>query len=309
MKKIRVFITGSTGLLGTALIRAAQKRFILAGTYNKVALVPNVLCKYYKVDITRKKTVEAAIAAFKPDYVIHTAALATPDYCDKHPEEAHLTNVVGTQNVAEITAKHGAHFIFITTNGVYDGKKPPYNEASEVNPIDVYGKTKVAGEEFVRSNLEKYTIIRLITMYGWNNPSERQNPVTWQNQILGENKLPINMVNDMYNNFLFAEEAAEAILRAVESGLNKETFNIAGSDCISRYDFSLAIAKTFGHDAAMITPVPLSFFNTLVPRPKNTCFVTTKMRTKLGCKPISVKQGLGRMKKNPPRMSWWKELE
>lgn len=309
MKKKRILVTGATGLLGSAILRFAEKRFVLAGTYHKVTLVPNVLCKYFKVDITKKKTIEAAVRVFKPDYIVHTAALATPDYCDKHPEEAHETNVVGTQNVADVAKQYGVHLIFITTNGVYDGKHAPYDESAEVNPIDVYGKTKVAGEEYVEKNLEEYSIVRLITMYGWNNPRQRQNPVTWQNQILGENKLPINMVNDMYNNFLFSDEAARAVLATIESGLNKERFNVAGSNCISRYDFSVAIAKTFGHDASMITPVSLSFFKNFVPRPKNTCFITAKMQRKLGQKPMPISRGLLAMKKNPPKQSWWKELE
>jgi dTDP-4-dehydrorhamnose reductase len=305
---MRVFITGSTGLLGSALLRLAPEKIVLGASYNKNTFVPKTSCKYFNVDITKKKMVDEAINAFKPDLIIHTAAIATPDYCDKHPEEAKKVNVTGTKNLVNAAKKVNATFVYITTNGIYDGKKPPYDESSKPNPIDTYGKTKLEAEEIVRTTKVDHIIFRLITMYGWNNPYERQNPLTWQLDILGKNKTPLNMVNDMFNNFLSAEEAAKAIWKGISLESRNETYNIAGADCISRYDFSKEIARTFNLDDTLIYPVPLSFFKNFVPRPKNTCFLTTKMEKTLTQKPLSVKEGLQYFKNHLLDDSYWKPL-
>jgi dTDP-4-dehydrorhamnose reductase len=305
---MRVFVTGSTGLLGSSLLRNTPKGVTLGASYNKNKLVPNLSCKYYQVDITKKTLVNKAIKDFKPDIVIHTAAIATPDYCDKHKEEAREVNIEGTKNIIQACKENNSALVFITTNGVYDGKKAPYDEQALPKPIDYYGKTKYRGEKLTSASGIPFIIIRLITMYGWNNPQERQNPLTWLIDILGKNKTPVNIVTDMYNNFLSAESASEAIWKAVEEKHFGETYNIAGKECISRYDFSKEIVRIFGLDHKMLYPVKLSFFKNFVPRPKNTCFVTDKMASQLKVKPIPMKKGLLYLRNNPLLDTAWKEL-
>lgn len=305
---MRVFITGSTGLLGSTLLRTAPQGVILGASYNKNKLVPTSKCKYFYVDITKKTLVNKAFKEFKPDIVIHTAAIATPDYCDKHKDEAKAVNVDGTKNIIAACKKVGSALVFITTNGVYDGKKAPYDEEALPKPIDYYGKTKYRGEKLTKASGVDFIIMRLITMYGWNNPKERQNPLTWLLEILGKNKTPVNMVTDMYNNFLSAESASEAIWKGVLDKKFGETFNIAGKECVSRYDFSKEIAEIFGLDKKMLYPVKLSFFKNFVPRPKNTCFITQKMEKELDVKPFTMKKGLLSFRNNPLLETAWNEL-
>jgi dTDP-4-dehydrorhamnose reductase len=307
-KNLRVFITGSTGLLGSAILRQAPDHIKLGASYHVNKFVPNLLCQYYFMDLTKKSTVMEAIETFKPDVVIHTAAIAAPDYCDKHQDEAVEVNTRGTQRVIAACKKVGAKIVFITTNGVYDGKKPPYDETALPKPIDCYGITKYDGEKMVAESGLEYAIVRLITMYGWNNPHERQNPVTWLIKMLGENKTSVNMVTDMFNNFLYVEQAAEAIWKVVTLGKWGQSYNIAGKDCISRFDFSISIAKEFKLDEKMIFPTDLKSFKNFVPRPANTCFITTKMETELAVKPLLSTAGLKHMKKNPLPEKTWKSL-
>lgn len=305
---MKVFITGSTGLLGSALLRNSPKGTLLAASYNKIKYVPNVNCIFFPVDITKKALVNKVIKEFSPDVIIHTAAIATPDYCDKHRSEAKSVNVNGTKNVIEASQAVNASLVYITTNGIFDGNNPPYNEDALPKPVDFYGETKYEAERLVRSSKIKYIVIRLITMYGWNNPLERQNPLTWLLEILGRNKTPVNMVNDMYNNFLSVESASYAIWETVLKKYLGETFNIAGKNCISRYDFSLEIARVFSLDEKMIYPVSLSFFKNFVSRPLNTCFNTKKMESYLNTKPLSVKKGLLYLKAHPLSDYAWKEI-
>lgn len=305
---MKIFITGSTGLLGSALFFEAPKSLTLYGSVHHNMIVPNVSAHFYHMDITKRTVVDKVITKIKPDILIHTAAIATPDYCDKNQIEAKRVNVTGTKNLIDACKKNEIKFIYITTNGIYDGKKAPYDEVAEPKPIDCYGNTKLKAENIVRMSGLKFQIVRLITMYGWNNPHERQNPVTWQLKILGENKNPLNMVTDMFNNFLYNREAAKAIWKIAQLEEWDQTFNIAGAECISRYDLSVQIAKTFSMNEKMIYPVTLNFFKNYVPRPKNTCFVTTKMEKVLKQKPVTVKKGLTHMKHHPLSNESWKHF-
>ncbi len=307
---MKVFITGATGLLGSSLIRKTPAGFSISASYHNNNLVPKKRCTYIHMELTSKTSVMKAIEKAKPDIVIHTAAIATPDYCDKNQDEAWNVNVKGTQHILDACKKVGAKIIFITTNGVYDGKNAPYSETDEPNPIDFYGKTKYEAEKLVKNSGVAYIIVRLITMYGWNNPQSRENPLTWQIRVLGRNKTPLTMVDDMFNNFLSVEEASMVIWKLVskfDKHIN-QSFNVAGKECISRYAFSIKIAKIFDLDESMITPVKLSFFKNMVPRPENTCFTTRKMEEDLNIKPKSMIDGLKYLKKNGLSYYDWKEL-
>jgi len=307
---MKVLITGATGLLGSTVLFHAPKKYSLYGTYHDNTLVPKATAKYVYIDITKPSSVHEAIKRVKPDVIIHTAALATPDYCDKHRDEAFDVNVNGTKHLIEASAKLKVkpHFIYITTNGVYDGDHAPYDEAAVPKPIDWYGETKLQAEQLVQHSQLPYSIVRLNTMYGWNNPHERQNPVTWLIKTLGENKTPVNMVKDMHNSFLYVVTAAQAIWAAIEIGAKNESYNIGGKDCENRYEFSQKIAQQFKLPLDMMYPVDLSFFQNFVPRPKNTCFLTTKMKKVLKVTPITSKAALSHMAQYVIDESSWRRL-
>ena len=221
----RVFITGSTGLLGSTILREHPNGLLLGASYYRNLLVPSGNIQYFNLDITDSKNCTKILSVFKPDIVIHTAAIATPDYCDKHQDKASAVNIDGTRNLIEASKSIQAKFIYITTNGVYDGEKYPYNEKSEIKPIDWYGHTKFEAEKLTQLSELEYSIVRLITMYGWNNSKERQNPLTWLLEILGTNKNPVNLVTDMFNNFLSVHEASRAIWKVALGEYPSEIFN------------------------------------------------------------------------------------
>lgn len=305
---MKVFITGSTNLLASYLLRCAPKKIKLSASYNVNSLVPNINCKYYLVDIAQPKLIENAFKRFKPDIVIHTAAISSPDYCNNHKSEAKKINIGGTQNIIKACKRYGSSFIFISSNGIYDGQKSPYDEDAKRKPIDVYGKTKYQGELLTASSGLPFNIIRLMTMYGWNNPHERSNPMTWLIDTLGKNKTSVNVVNDLFNNYLSADVAAAAIWKVVLLKKFGESFNIAGKQCMSRYEFSQEVARVFNLDKNMIHKVKGDFFKNFVARPKDTCFDTGKMQKILGISPIGARKGLQIMKKHALTSNDWKKL-
>lgn len=305
---MKVLITGSTDLLGSSLLRLAPGNIKLSASYNVNTLVPNVTCDYHFMDITQEKLVMRVFDTCKPDIVIHTAAISSPEYCNKHKPEAIKVNVGGTRNVIHACQRYGTSLVFISSNGIYNGNNSPYDEQSTPDPLDTYGDTKYQGELLVEKSKVPYMIMRLMTMYGWNNPYERNNPATWLLEALGKDKMSVHVVNDLFNNFLFSEAAASIIWKAILLKKFGENFNIAGKECINRYEFSREVANIFGLDSAMIYEVSSKFFKNLVVRPKNTCFNTRKMHKTLGFEPMGIREGLEAMKKNKVTLSDWKKI-
>jgi len=287
----KIIYTGISGLLG-GYIRKKEYSAEITGIGN-VNIKSDK--KNFSIDITNRQLVLDLILKIRPEIIIHGAAIGNVDYCEKNPQQAIEVNVEGTENIIAAAKSVNARIIFLSSNAVYDGENPPYNEEAAVNPIDVYGKTKVEGEKLIVESGLDYCILRLMTMYGWPQIGGRSNPVTWVIDSLKRGER-INVVNDIYNNHLWAGQAADAIWQVIEREKVKDVYNISGNECISRYDLALKVAEVFELDPTLITPVDSDFFKNLAKRPKNTCFNPSKMEGELGIKPLNIDEGLALMK-------------
>ena len=295
----RIFVTGGTGLLGSTLLRTAPKEFELTASYNKnITIMERERASFIQVDITDKTRVFDVFDEARPEVLIHTAAIANVDYCETHKEEARRVNVMGTANLLDACDEHGTKMIFTSTNAVFDGEHAPYSEEDIPNPINYYGKIKLEAETLVRKRGADHAVARLMTMYGWNNPGERQNLVTWLLSKLKKGEA-VHVVDDIYNNHLLADNCADALWAMVKLD-KKGIYHIAGKDCISIYELALETADVFGLDKTLIKPVKSDFFKFPALRPKNTCYTTDKMKRELGVRPLRATEGLLHMKQHRP---------
>ena len=294
-KKIeRILLTGGTGLFGTAIQRLCIKRlkvflFILE------RFLPACLPFHIRAaDVTDLHAMENVFEWAKPDVVIHAAAVGSVDYAEQHKEFTRKVNVGGTEIVTRLCEKWRCRLIYISSNAVFDGTAPFYSEKDETNPINYYGQLKVDAEKVVMQSNVSWAIVRPILMYGWPYPEERGNLVTtWVRQLREEKR--INVVDNVFSKPLCSIACAEAVNAVVEKNASG-IFHIAGKDHVSLYDFALLTAEVFGLDSSLINPVPDTFFNELVPRPRDTSFDTSKMERELGIIPLSLRDGLRRMR-------------
>lgn len=295
-KPKNIFITGGTGLLGHYLIKTAPDNFNLGCSFfpiSKKDVIP-YHCGKRHMDISERKSVLDTLRVVKPDYLVHTAAVADVDYVERNRDEARRVNLGGTTNVIDACRENGTHLIYISSNAVFDGKNPPYAENADTRPINYYGELKVMEEDAVIKSGLKHTIIRPILMYGWNLKMERKNPVTWLIENLGKGE-KARMVDDIFCNPLFAEDCARVIWRAVM--LDKRgIFHVGGNDEVSRYEFACLTAEVFGFDKKLIEPVKNSYFAEICQRPKNTTYCIDKIRRELNICPRGIRDGLEAMK-------------
>jgi dTDP-4-dehydrorhamnose reductase len=282
-----VVVTGASGLLGRKLVEVLAKGYNVIPTHNTEPSHPNSL----RMDVVDREQVIGVFNRSSPDVVIHAAAETGVDKCETNKEWAWRTNVIGTKNVAEACAKTGAKLVYMSTDYVFDGRKGLYREEDAVNPINYYGLTKLRGEEHVEK-LESYVIARTSVLYGWH--PKKLNFATWVIDGLRKGHA-INVAEDHYNSPTLADDLAEMIGKIIEMGA-RGIYHTAGNDRISRYEFALEIAGTFGLDRSLITPVGMADLKMWIaerPRDSSLCIDKTQKR---GIQPSGLARALEVMK-------------
>jgi dTDP-4-dehydrorhamnose reductase len=285
----RILVTGASGLLGSKIVKLAEQSFEVIPTHNTRSFFKDSV----KIDITNGAEVLRAAVQMRPDVVMHVAAEARVDQCEKNREEAWKINAEGTKNVVVACSKIKAKLIYVSTDYVFDGEKGLYVESDEPNPVNYYGWTKLKGEEFVRENCQDYVIARTSVLYGWH--PWKTNFALWVIESLrcGE---PVSVVDENYNSPTLADNLAMVLLEMAKTDLNG-IFHTAGSERISRYEFAVKIAQKFDLDANMIKPVKMSELKMwIAKRPRDSSLCINKAQNQLKTKFLNVQESLKIMK-------------
>ena len=294
---MRILYTGITGLLGYSLQNIPIDGTKIFGIYYPGRHLKKPLnADIHAINVTNFDAMENVFKLANPDVVVHAAAVGSVDFAEQNREFSKNVNVGGTEIVSKLCEKWKSRLVYISSNAVFDGTSPLYRETDETNPINYYGHLKVDAENVVMKSNIRWTIVRPILMYGWPYPGERGNLVTTWVEQLREGK-NINVVDNVYSKPLCSISCAEAVYAVIEKNADG-IFHVAGNDHVSLYEFALITADVFGLESKLINPVPDTFFDYLVPRPRDTSFDTTKIECELGVKPLSLKEGLRRMKDN-----------
>jgi len=287
MKKL--FVTGSSGLLGNKIVELAREDYEVIPSHNTNPLHSNSI----KLDITDRKQVLNLFTKLKPDLTIHTASETNVDKCETQKEQAWKTNVEGTHNIAEVCKTVGTKLVYFSTDYVFDGEKGNYTEKDKPNPINHYGITKLEGENQVTRHCQNHLILRTSVLYGWH--PRKQNFATWVLNMLRQNK-ETTVVEDHYNTPTLADNLAEITLKALHEDL-QGLYHASGSERINRYEFALQIAKIFHLDQSLIKPIKMNQLTAwIAKRPKDSSLNTQKIQKQLKTKPLNITEGLARMK-------------
>lgn len=160
---MKILITGASGLLGRAVFRRMKeiKGMEVTGLGFSRARHPLV-----KLNLLDENELSVFVNRENPDCIIHCAAERRPDVSEADPETSEKLNVRVTEHLAELAEKSGSFMVYISTDYVFDGKRPPYFPESKPNPLNFYGRTKLAGEKAVQSHLKNFAVLRIPVLYG-----------------------------------------------------------------------------------------------------------------------------------------------
>jgi dTDP-4-dehydrorhamnose reductase len=253
-----ILITGSHGQLGCELMRSLSSRYQVLGV------------THVDLDITDEADVMAYVRTVKPSVVIHCAAWTDVDACESDPSKAVAVNADGTRHMARACREIGAVMCYYSTDYVFDGLNTrPYVEDDATNPISVYGKSKLAGEMFVSTMVERHIILRIGWVYGEGKNFVNTMIEFGRGQISSRQRgvvaSPIRVVNDQTGCPTWTKD----IVRQTEEMLSRQLYGLyhaASGGRTTWYDLAREIFDELGMP---ITVVPCSSaeFGRQAPRP------------------------------------------
>jgi len=287
---LRILVTGANGLLGQSLLYVAQGRHELLATGRGPARGNHFGFPYAELDTTRPEDFERVLTEFRPDVVIHSAAMTQVDDCEKDPDTCQKLNVDATRHCAEACARHGVHLIFISTDFIFDGKEGPYSEDALPAPLSVYGWSKLHAEEAVKASGARYTIARTVLVIGYVPGLSRSNIILWARGAL-QRRERIRVVDDQVRSPTWSVDLAEGCLRIAECGA-EGIYHLSGPDTMSILELVKQVAVHAQLDASLIDVVSSESLGQPAKRPPVTGFDISKARKDLGFNPHSFSEVL-----------------
>jgi dTDP-4-dehydrorhamnose reductase len=293
---LKLFITGASGLLGRSLVATALNtgHKVYSG-YNRHLPSEGIP---FKVDLMDKSNLAKSVNAISPDCVIHAAANTDVDYCEANPDFALQINGAAVGVLARACRGAGSRFVYVSTDYVFDGKLGQYIEEDEPNPINAYGRSKLAGEMETKQDGEDWCIVRTALLYGWGRPS-RPNFADWLIDRLRA-QLECKVVTDQYGSPTLVSNLAKMVTEVAETKY-KGLLHLAGATRINRYDFAFRIARKFNLDYRLIVPVRSSDMGWTAKRPSDSSLIVQKAIQVLSSKPIPVEQALDQFVHEVPK--------
>lgn len=282
----KVLITGSSGFVGKNLMRVLKNTHKVFGLDHKESVYTT-----HVADITDKKAVRKIVGEVNPHVIVHTAALANVEYVEMHQNQAYEINVGGTENLLESVKGTGAHFIFISSDYVYDGIQGNFTEASKPNPISWYGQNKLEAEKIVEQ-YEHHLILRPTVIFGWD-PGGKN----FFMQLLGNQreKRVMRAPKDQVSNPTYVELLTKVIEKSIAKELTG-TFIATGPESLDRYAFGVTICDVFGFDANFLIPLETKGLGQIAKRPLNCSTDSSRLRHALDMDFPSLKESLRELK-------------
>jgi dTDP-4-dehydrorhamnose reductase len=283
-------ITGARGLLGLNLALQASEKYEVVGIDKLDTLRPSVF-EARQADLLTPGVIAALLEQIQPDWVIHCAALANVDVCEREPELAHRLNADLAGEIAHETASRGIRMVHISTDAVFDGTRGNYREDDTPNPPNVYARTKLAGEQAVLAANPQAVVAR-VNFYGWSASGTRSLAEFFFNNL--EAGQPINGFEDVFTCPLQVNQLGEILLEMLEKAL-AGLYHVVSSQQTSKYALGVALAGKFGLDPGLITPISVEEAGLTAQRSPNLTLDTGKLAAALGRQLPDIESGLERL--------------
>jgi dTDP-4-dehydrorhamnose reductase len=269
----KILITGAAGQLGLALYRLLEND--LRYKIYRTDSTPFLNRQIDALDIADEAAVTEAISKVCPDIIINCAAMTAVDLCESEADKAYRINALGAKYVAMAARETGAVLFHISSDYVYDGTAArPYSEDDIPNPISVYGKTKLQGDNFVLQHCSRFFILRSSGVYG-----EGKNFIKTMLKLAGEGR-DIKVVTDQ----IVTPTSALELARAIVFLMDTDSYGIYNATCegsTSWHGFAEEIFKIAGMDVT-VGKITSSEYKTPAKRPAYSVLDNRNLRERHG---------------------------
>ncbi len=261
---MRIVITGASGQLGSEL-----KDLLLDKTQKECYFLDRKQLPLDQIQI-----IQQILAMYEPDLIIHAGAYTAVDKAEEDQVNADLVNHVACEEIAQYCHLHGTRLITISTDYVFDGSSAAaLTETAETAPINVYGQTKLAGEQAIQKWCPDAIIIRTSWVYS----TYGKNFVKTMCRLMDERK-EVGVINDQIGSPTYAKDLALAIVKIVDSSKwEGGIYHYSNEGEISWYDFAVAIRDFRSFDCE-VKPIPTSAYPTPARRPKYSLLDKSKIK-------------------------------
>lgn len=252
--------------------------------------------QWERTDVTVRKAVKEIIMRGMPESVINAAAITNVDECEADRLACRTLNVGLVDTLLSACRNTDAHFVQISTDYVFDGTTGPNDEYATPNPINYYGRMKLAAENSCRSGGVPVAIVRTSSLYG---------PTLGDGGYLGsvykeltENR-PYRAATDLHSTPTLVDDLALALLRINRNKLTG-VYHVAGDSYLSRYEVGIMIANIFEMDSSLVIPVKAESLGLRARRPLAAGLINLKATTSLGVRFRSVADGIQVLRSRVP---------
>jgi dTDP-4-dehydrorhamnose reductase len=281
-------VTGASGLLGASVLRSAvELGWETVGLCHQ-HVIRDPAMQIARVDLTDASATRALLFDLRPDAIVHCAAATNVDWCEDNPKQAETINVYASAVLAEIAATLNARFIYVSTDSVFDGKRGGYVETDEPAPLNVYARSKLAGERETLRRHASAMIVR-VSIYGWN-AQNKDSLAEWVLRRLEEGG-DVPGFADVFFTPILVNDLVPVLFAMLQRELTG-LYHAAGSERISKFEFARRVATAFGFDPARVTSCQVKEMNLRAVRPLDVSLNTEKIGAALGRSMPDVNSGL-----------------
>jgi len=254
LEKVKIYIAGCGGMLGEAFYEKFRKDYDLKCT----DIDTNENWLDY-LDFRNYEAYRKDVKDFKPGWLFHLGAYTDLEYCELHKEDTYDTNTESVKHAVHIANELSIPMLYISTAGIFDGKKGIYDESDKPKPIGHYAKSKYLGEKYVIENFKNYLICRAGWMMG-GGPKKDKKFIQKIMQQIKDGALELNIVNDKLGTPTYTHDFAANVKMLIEE--NKHgLFNMVCDGLTSRLEVATELVKLLNlQDEIKITEVDSNYF-------------------------------------------------
>jgi dTDP-4-dehydrorhamnose reductase len=288
----KILITGGSGLLGQYLnIEASRGNEILTLHNNNLGNCGEYKCA--RVNVINFNLMKEIFSSFKPNMVIHTAAVTNPiPQPGQNPQDVYNVNVNATKNIAELSKLFDTKLVYISTDLVYAGYRGSMlKEDAKLIPVSLYAETKLMSEMKVMETLENYLILRTSLLYGFGLNHSCCHFHKMNEEL--KNGKPVKLFVDQFRTPIQLTEASKIITKIAQIDITNEIINLGGFERVSRYELGEILCSVAGYNKSLLQKITLNDVPQL-PKVEDVSLNTDKLQA-LGFKQMSIEESISKI--------------